>query len=489
MDSQNSTALFGLTPLDHTLPKIYISYVLAFKTEDPHGGIETLREGMTRLLSTLPLLGGEVIGTPELNGHRDVHQVHLSRSVSHVDDILTVKSHLFPVSKLPTPTPSGASDETSDGETGLSVEDFVPISPLSPWTNRRSVVQFQANRMTDGVALGMSFHHAVFDGTGAEFVLKALAECCRAFKAGSDAAPLASEFANNEGRLRALINEMPVVADEQDHTSKYSTAVKIADMPASEEEARMTSLDTSLVTSRFSFPVPRIEELRAFCNVYVQHSLGLNLVLSANDVLNALLAISMNRESHAHLAESQGPSGAQLLIAANIRKRFRQSDFQNYLGNAVVMVGAPIHGAETTSPTGPAVYGQDIAQLAAVAAEVRKGVLAVDEKHVLSLLSFMQKQEDWSALSIKLAGTLITSWRHLSVYSMDFGEPLGRINGFEMHMIPIPNLCVILPRVVRTTHMDGCSGRADAPWEVNVTMTHAGMKRFMSDPLLVWASK
>lgn len=489
MDSQTSTALFGLSPLDHTMPMIYMSYVLAFRTADPDGGIETLREGMTRLLSTLPFLGGEVVGTSELNGHRNFYQVHLSSSVPHVDDILKVKSHLFPVSKLPTPTRSGASSEASDNETGLSVVDFVPISPLSPWTDRRSVVQFQANQMTDGVALGMSFHHAVFDGTGAEFVLKALAECCRAFKAGSDATPLASEFADNEVRLRALINEMPVVAEEQDHTSKYGTTATIPDMPASEEEARMASLDTSLVTSRFSFPAPKIEELRAFCNVYVQHSLGLDLVLSANDVLNALLATSIKREPHAQPAASHGSSGSQLQMAANIRKRFRQSDFQNYLGNAVAMVRAPIHCEKPTSPTGTAVYGQDIAQLAAVAAEIRKGVLAVDEKHVLSLLSFMQKQEDWGALSVKLADTSITSWRHLSVYSMDFGEPLGRIDGFEMHMIPLENVCIVMPRAVRTTDRNGFSGRTDVPWEVNVTMTHAGMKRFMSDPLIVWATK
>ncbi|PKX99992.1 hypothetical protein P168DRAFT_330807 [Aspergillus campestris IBT 28561] len=427
---------------------------------------------MARLLATLPLLGGEVVGIPELNGHRNVHQVRLSSSVPHVDDILKVKSHLLPVSRLPTPTPSGASSEPSGDEPGPSVVEF-----------------FQANRMTDGVALGMSFHHAAFDGTGAELVLKALAECCRAFKAGSDAAPLASEFADNEVKLRALINEMPAAVEEQDHTSKYGTTATIPDMPASEEEARMASLDTSLLTSRFSFPAPKIEELRAFCNVYVQHTLGLDLVLSANDILNALLATSIKREPPARDAESHSSSGAQLQMAANIRKRFRQSDLQNYLGNAVAMVRVSIHSAETTSPTGTAVYGQDIAQLAAVAAEIRKGVLAVDEKHVFSLLSFMQEQKDWGALSVKLADTSISSWRHLSVYSMDFGEPLGRVDGFEMHMIPLKNVCIVMPRAVRTTQINGFGGRTDAPWEVNVTMTHAGMKRLMSDLLIVWATK
>ncbi|XHF96371.1 hypothetical protein AWENTII_000008 [Aspergillus wentii] len=50
-------AAIALTPLDHTLPKFYLPYMLYFNTPDTKTALQTVHDGVKKLVSHLPVAG------------------------------------------------------------------------------------------------------------------------------------------------------------------------------------------------------------------------------------------------------------------------------------------------------------------------------------------------------------------------------------------------------------------------------------------------
>lgn len=88
--------------------------------------------------------------------------------------------------------------------------------------------------------------------------------------------------------------------------------------------------------------------------------------------------------------------------------------------------------------------------------------------------------DDWTTVEGRPAGIIVTSWRDLDIYSLDFGAGLGYIEDFEPGLALVPGGCIFLP-----ARMSGGGGqdRATAPWEVCVTLRMGDSETLLQDQL------
>lgn len=78
---------------------------------------------------------------------------------------------------------------------------------------------------------------------------------------------------------------------------------------------------------------------------------------------------------------------------------------------------------------------------------------------------------------------IITTWRHLDSYALDFGNGLGKIVDFEAGLSLIPGACIVMPAQEKAQKEK--EGEVEVvPWEVNITMKLGDMDVLVGDPLL-----
>ncbi|KAJ5515516.1 hypothetical protein N7527_007076 [Penicillium freii] len=190
--------------------------------------------------------------------------------------------------------------------------------------------------MSDGLVLTMTYHHSIFDGTGAGIVLEALGECCRGPKPDEHFS-LLSQLARDEVKLRqVLLDTRPV--GNLDIPNPRPMMANTANKNGSDKvfESPDNACPLTPITRKFSFCPARLGRLKAHCN-----SLLPSPVLSSNDVLTTFLAIGIH--------EARGipvPSG-ELVMVVNLRGRLHSLQLSSYLGNFVTALQVPL------PPNGP----------------------------------------------------------------------------------------------------------------------------------------
>ncbi|PKY02421.1 hypothetical protein P168DRAFT_283207 [Aspergillus campestris IBT 28561] len=470
MDSQQSTQRVRLTAVDHTQPKLYVTLFASFILADIESGLQSLQAGVKTLFSEIDFLAGDVVTHPELEGRRNVRQIHPPIGALADVTLLQVKPH------------GSASTASAILESSPSFPDYAPFPALIAPTERWPVLRFQANLMRDGIVLAMSFNHAVFDATGATFVLQALSECCRAGGNGLKDTELLSAIQRNEISLRQEIYQTPPSNTTQgDVSNYYGPAAIVPDLQPEQWTGFMASLQATLSTRKFLFPASRVEQLKAICSDSIARaSQQTTPTPSSNTVISALLITCIRRILAAPCADTETAHPATFVMPVNLRGRLKTPRFKTYLGNMITALRG------STPSTADVIDGasegqQQLTHLARLSLQIHQGLESIDEQHIRETIAFLQAQDDWSAVNHKPADIILSSWRHLGVYDLDFGAPLGFVDDFEMDFGLVEPLCFFMPkRRVRG------GGGGDVPWEVHITLKKGKFDALLADPLFGW---
>ncbi|KAJ5405380.1 hypothetical protein N7465_006664 [Penicillium sp. CMV-2018d] len=368
---------------------------------------------------------------------------------SEEDSLLRVAHHGHSMSTAQTPPWNPIPAEDLVNKPLISwAESCVSLRPIGDDEQKQPVLRFQANIMSDGLVLTMTYHHSIFDGTGAGIVLEALGDCCRGPKP-DEPLSLLSQLARDEVKLRqVLLDTRPV--GHLDMPNPMSMMAKTASENESDKvsESPDNACPPTPITHKFSFCPVRLGRLKAHCD-----SLLPSPVLSSNDVLTALLAIGMH--------EARGipaPSG-ELVMAVNLRGRVHSLQLASYLGSLVTALKVPL--PPNRPPCECEIKHDDLQKLAQVASLIRQQLTSIDEQAVWQLIE-SKRVPNASAFAPSPFIVSVSSWRHMKTHSVDFGPILGHIDTFEMDMPPFINSCVIMPR-----HMT-----KDPVWEVNITLAN-----------------
>jgi fumigaclavine B O-acetyltransferase len=478
--------------VDHSLPKVYIFKILYFQAVDFTCCLSLLQDGVDRLVSYLPFLTGEVAPCTALKGKTGVQQIQMPGPSLKELPMLLVK--YYPDRILPKyPSPSKNSAESKEG-TSSPDQSYRPLPDFIPASQPRPVLRFQANFLADGLVLCMGYNHSVFDGTGAGTILEMLADCCRAGAASDISLITTSDI---ESELRGFLSSASV-AVPKDSQAEYA-------INCAHTEVETQSFPTMLCNYPFLLSSDRIERLRDACNgllPYVVETYSRAQTspvnndgkwpdfLSSNDVLTALLAISVKRAREA--APSPQPRSTSLAMAVNLRERLKSVP-SHYLGNLVTTVWAshlePPKRPEALVSTCSTceqleIEMDDLLWIVEVAFRVRLGLNSIDEEHACGLIHYLHSQDDWEKIGIHFTDPVfVSSWRHLKVYRLDFGPGIGRIQNFEMDVGTSDGNCIVMPADFKK--IDGKNKRPQ--WEVRLILNQEAMDALINDSLFSWA--
>ncbi|KAJ5374688.1 O-acetyltransferase [Penicillium concentricum] len=471
---------FRLSPVDHTLPKVYIFKTLYFRPVDNINSLARLRDGIDRLISCLAFLSGEVVPCADLPDKIGVLQVQMPGLSLQDIPMLLVKSF-----------PNNAWTGGSNNYPSL----YHPLPGFIPPSKPRPVVRFQANLLAEGLVLCMGYNHAVFDGTGAGYILEMLADCCRAEPASIVSLPTTSEV---ESKLRVMLSDAAVaLADDfQVEIPSHCVHTDIDPEP----------FPAMLCNQSFLLSSERIDCMRDACNGLLPHlvqtyrclhelvvhpDMNWPKFLSSNDVLTALLAVSVEKARTA--AGAQGQRSNSLAMAVEFRGRLKGMP-AHYLGNLVTTVWATHNrpsenNPDTMAPTTPTfnlpgIDQDDLLWIAHVAFRVRLGLNAISDEYIRGLVHYLYSQDDWGQIGIPFTDPIfISSWRHLKVYELDFGLDIGQVENFEMDVGNSDGVCIVMP-----AHHKRAGGMTKkAPWDIRFILNPEVIEPLINNSLLLWA--
>ncbi|KOS41934.1 hypothetical protein ACN38_g7170 [Penicillium nordicum] len=356
---------------------------------------------------------------------------------SHLSKLpmLNIKQHAQCISphNVNMNTPALSSDD-------LFNSDYIPLPFCIPASEPQPLLRLQANVMTDGIVLCLSFHHFAVDGLGISSIMQALSECCR----NPDAPPeRLSTYPESEVRSRTKIFQ----SKNESHLAMYdgygSYTWKAA--PSSDLGAP--------VSGRFCLDAEKIRQLRETCNAtmyagdYQAHRINSSSPeydaswqgFSNNEVVTALIWLcGIRARSHATSLESNRPSladrNSSLLFPVDVRGILDIP--RAYIGNAVVTLTSTYNFKDTElhdvdplicHPVTSDLHGfspRDITILTNLALSVQKSLQSVNLNYVQDVISHIMASKDWH-LPVKPGDLSVSSLRRIQVYDMDFGPYLG----------------------------------------------------------------
>lgn len=441
--------------------------MLYFNTPDTKTALQTLHDGVKRLVSHLPWLAGDVTSGPQNRGY-----IVAPSGPLEAVPMLHVKSF----------------DRDDDPQT-LPINSYLPLPCFIPPSQRRPVVRFQANVFPNRIILVMSFLHFALDGTGAGVILRALAECCCNAKSAANATGMASttaSVAENEISLRNQISSWPSRCNAPVSTQSLELATPFFDPNiTSEQWAAMEAAMSSVVrTRRFTFSAEKIALLKQTCSSEFLPRLSPSSgFVSSNDIVTAVLGIAVDRAQDPSKAqrrndESENESeneNSRLTLTVDLRSRVQPPLPSTFVGNMNYPAYCEIqHLVQDSNKEEEA----DLLALTQLALQLRGKLSSMNESLAYSVSAAVADLEDWSKIESKPGNVVVTTWRHLDSYALDFGDGLGKIVDFEAGLSLIPGACIVLPARAQR-------GEAESvPWEVNITMKPGDMDVLVGDPLL-----
>ncbi|KAF9249016.1 hypothetical protein DTO013E5_8171 [Penicillium roqueforti] len=368
-------------------------------------------------------------------------------------------------------------------ETSDSKQHLCPLPPLIPSTERQPVIRFQANIFTDAIVLAMTFSHIVFDGTGAAKILALLGRCCR----DPSVTPLPLIIDEQDRAQSAIFAGLADTSPAQDHTAELGPAPAIHPVP----------LDAaSLRTCRFEFNSERILQLKYQCSQVLKNACmfqpnsasipvaDLPPFLSSNDVLTSALADAIQRVK----SQSKTYDCLDLCMAVNMRGRIELSAAREFLGNMACNLRLKTPGPEYTGPEqclscrkthDCPIQTDQLRFLTDLACKVRNKVRNMDRKYFQSCMTYIANQKDWSQTGMIFTDLAFSSWRHLDIYGLDFGDSFGIVHNFDLSFGLIEGDVIFLPK--RLT----CDQK-EAGWDVHITLPAKDLEALVKDDLIRW---
>ncbi|EAW12192.1 transferase family protein [Aspergillus clavatus NRRL 1] len=433
-------------------------------------------------------------------------RIQPSSTLIHEIPMLDTKHH--PQHILPNTPQQIATDPNPDQSFAPLDNSYVPpvsLLPLAP--GPRPVVRFQTNVLKDGIVLALGFHHAVFDATGAGLLIEMLADSCRGDHFPAQAPNIEHE---EEIRLKRSVDEIGILANESDRADKVqdpngSKTESAAQAPMGDS----TWVPPKLSVYSFNLSAASLAHLKTACNKLLpvvlkaqnsaledanEEKLSQEFV-STNDVLTALLATSISQARSRVAGTELVPAESKLAIAVNLRERASALP-PNYLGNSLTVAEAFVHSLAAEDGFNgvsekqhhPDIGNAFLLEIARVALQLRKSLAAIDDAYFREFVSRLWAGKNWSQVGANLPDTMVSSWRRLKVYRLDFGARLGCVVEFQPQVILLDGTCVIQPE--RVAHeRDLAATVPEAGWEVYVTLQSDAMERFLHDGLFTSLSQ
>ncbi|KAL2845520.1 hypothetical protein BJY01DRAFT_263637 [Aspergillus pseudoustus] len=450
----------GLTPLDHIPAKIYIPYMLFFNSTQPKPAIQTLQNGLAKLVSELPWLAGDVIAHTEPETRGFIHPPKVS--LNEVE-MLSVKYF----------------DRDEDFRTH-AVSEYLPVPVFVPATKQRPVIRLQANIFPTKIIVVFSWMHLVFDGSGAGTVLHALTECCRAAADESDDIPLTKTIAATALAQRKEVSTWASKAETRlSHDLELGPPAFDSNISIEQWGAMESAMGAATSTRRLTFSPEKVANLKAICTKLLPQlpETSISSFLSSNDIIAAALGIALDRVMHEEPADPENPRWT--FTATDLRHRVTPPLPDTYLGNMIFAawnridcgVKRDIRNQDNEA---------DLLHVAQLALQTRARItLHMNEVTAYSCSAQVVESGDWYETEGKPPNVVLTSWRHLRCYALDFGPGLGFIEDFEPGFSLIPGACIVLPQ--RTRELEPTTV---APWEVSVTTMAGQYGTLVEDRLL-----
>ncbi|KAL4957012.1 hypothetical protein BDW69DRAFT_202082 [Aspergillus filifer] len=458
----------GLTPIDHITAKVYLPYMLYFSTNDSSASIQTVRSGINKLINELPWLAGNVVihHDPETRAF-----IHPPATPPYQVPILTIRHF----------------DSDEDFRTHPTAE-YLPVPLFVPASEQRPVLRFQINIFPTKVALVMSFMYMAFDGSGAGTVLQALSECCRAEEQRESVlTPITDNLVQTATALRNKASTWPTKCETWlDHSLELGPPAFDSNFSIEQWGAVESALSSMSSSHRLIFSAEKVAELKATC-ARLLPQLGLltdtdAVAFSSNDIITAALGITLDRVIHADRDKQNNPT--HMFMVADMRRRISPPLPETYLGNMIYPLWSPIRcgPAQESNDNNNKTVDPDLCALAHLATHLRSKVTRdVNSALAYSCSAAVASEGNWFQTEGKPADVVMTSWRHLKVFSLDFGPALGYIEDFESGFVMMPGACIIMPARTRDGHPGSGKG---VDWEVSVTVRPGDYGGLVGDGLL-----
>ncbi|PYH95242.1 hypothetical protein BO71DRAFT_208317 [Aspergillus ellipticus CBS 707.79] len=465
-----------LSPLDHTLPKVYFTFYLSFLLQDPKRGAESIQKGLTTLIKLIPFLAKDVAPSYDEN-HDNVHCIQPPSAASQAIPMLQIRHH-----------PTQHVRMMMDTATCTGVEDlrfserYAPLPAVMDPEESQPILRFVANVMADGIILSLSFNHKANDGTGIGNVLEVLSMCCR-----SDLPPLVPH--QNDLQLRRQLASPNITLKQpwRDFSEGYTTEETFHCIEKDRWSTARETMASELDTFRFKFSNQKAKMLKRACmSVLSQTKGGSNTgppeFMSCYDVMTALLTVCLQQSEGPEAEEKEDYTVAHV---ANVRARMDPPYPGHYMGDMVTMVlvseskSADLVDTKKTSAAAKelGIREDELLQIANMAANMRQKLLGVDDQYIRSLLDHLQQQRDWSQMNIKGGDVSYSSIRHLKVYDFDFGPNLGKIADFRLYFGLLDMFCLVLP-----------AGPGN-DWDMQLSLDPDFQQVLMKNRLFRWALK
>jgi fumigaclavine B O-acetyltransferase len=356
-------------------------------------------------------------------------------------------------------------------------------------SRRRYVVQFAATILRDGLALAMSFSHLVFDATGAAHLLQNLAECCRG-----------DQFKPCHLPDQALRQNIWAMKSNITHETEIQRAYTIphnAPPPPSDTQSIVEKMAETTTVWRLWIPARKVRSLKVACmsllldRVAETDDQGAKYV-SSLDVLTGYLAYCLQKGTE------KGSEPTTIGIPVNLRERLNPAWPDAYMGNFVAY--ATVH--YPPPPTESNVAGtkafqaasrelgleaEDLVRVYGISREIRNTLLTFNDEYIRSFISWLSSQRNLNQVGIQFPAMNFTSWRHLNLYELDFGGPLGTAD--EIQPLGLIASCgLIMPKRNQVSQMIPGSpllGKEnDMDWEVLLYLNDEEYSRLREDGLV-----
>ncbi|RAH72609.1 O-acetyltransferase [Aspergillus aculeatinus CBS 121060] len=433
-----------LSPLDHSIPKVYFTFYLSFSLQQPEKGLGSLRSGIRKLTEVIPFITYDVVSS-DIKFPENVHCIRPPSGSTQSVSLLQVRDHSH---ELVTVLGS-ISTCTGDEELEFS-KKYAPLPTVLDLTQPQPAIRFAANIMKDGILLGVSFNHLVFDGTGVGNILGVLSHCCSGAQSTTDLHEV-----NMKLRQQLCLENATGKSVWKDFSASYSAESPLSCLPPAKCHSEIAP--PFLESFRFNVPDRTIRRLKGVCTALLstnhQHETNVTSpdYISCHDVLTSLLAVCLRQDQVTALHEGE----YTISFAANLRPRMRPPWPDLYLGNMVAMLHVPQSSLTEKVNIDKGIiaahylnmHNEDLIQVANTAAAVRQEIRTLTDPHIRSLITYLRLQRDWGAMNIKGGHFSVTSLRHLNVYSFNFGRDLGTVADFRLHVELLDGfLCVVLPK-------------------------------------------
>lgn len=459
---------YNLSPLDHHLPPMHLTFFLTFKPEDYAQALSVIESGLNSLLFSLPFLTGNVARIPQPGGVRQLHPA--IPAVLDQYPMFKVKHHHN--SYLPGNTSRAP-------ETKISYDDvFIPI-PLDHASNELSpAFRLQANILEDGLILCATMHHTVMDGKGLTNVLKALSLHCQNVHTEKPTVPLTTPAEQEAGRkqiLQAGLAQKPAACIQTHVSSKVAqgSVPLIPEVP---------------VTRRLVISDAKLAKLREMCASSANHSVN----LSRNDVFAALMWLCVIR---ARESVSPTPTDANrrstMGTVSDTRAIMRPALPDAYMGNAYSALctesplcqsayvnRSPNSAADQMQQRIDGLKATDVASVAQLAVAIRRDRIALDDEYIRTEIAAVVNKPEWQPTFLAQCDYLQSSLRNFAFYDMDFGPVLGKISDFDIPDGRLSRIAWDLP-----------ARYANAPWELRIGLEPKVMESLRMDPLFQWVEE